>query len=115
MPHPVIHVEIRSADPDATRAFFADLLDWKYAEGDLPGYTFADTGAPDAIPTAIGPLQGGQDAVLFFVGVQDVEATLKRAEELGARTVQPATNVPGVTFGAFSDPQGHVIGVAANA
>jgi predicted enzyme related to lactoylglutathione lyase len=114
MPHPVIHVEIRSADPDATRAFFSDLLDWKYADGDLPGYTFADTGVEDAIPTAIGPLQGGQDAVLFFVGVQDVEATLERAEKLGAKTIQPATRVPGVTFGVLSDPQGHMVGVAAS-
>jgi predicted enzyme related to lactoylglutathione lyase len=113
MPHPVIHVEIRTADPDATRAFFADLFDWKYSDGEFPGYTFADTGVPDAIPTAIGPLQGGDDNVLFFVGVQDVGATLKRAEDLGGSTVQPAVDVPGVTFGAFADPQGHVIGVAA--
>jgi uncharacterized protein len=113
MPHPVIHVEIRTGDPDATRAFFADLFDWKYSDGAFPGYTFADTGAPDAIPTAIGPLQGGVDNVLFFVGVQDVGATLKRAEDLGGRTVQPPVDVPGVSFGAFADPQGHVIGVAA--
>ena len=26
MPHPVIHAEIRSQDPDATRKFFADLF-----------------------------------------------------------------------------------------
>ena len=114
MAHPVIHAEIRSADPDATRSFFADLLGWKYTEGGLPGYSFADTGVEDALPTAIGPLQGGEDAVLFFVGVEDVEATLKRAEELGGSTVQPATQVPGVTFGVLADPQGHVIGVAAN-
>ena len=45
MPHPVIHAEIRSGDPDATRAFFADLFGWTYADGGLPGYTFADTGS----------------------------------------------------------------------
>jgi uncharacterized protein len=114
MPHPVIHAEIRSGDPDATRAFFGDLFGWTYAEGGLPGYTFADTGVGDALPTAIGPLQGGQDSVLFFVAVSDVAATLRRAEELGGRTIQPATEVPGVTFGVLSDAQGHTIGVAAN-
>jgi predicted enzyme related to lactoylglutathione lyase len=114
MPHPVIHAEIRSGDPDATRAFFADLFGWTFADGDLPGYTFADTGARDALPTAIGPLQGGRDTVLFFVAVQDVAATLTRAEELGGKTIQPATEVPGVTFGVLSDAQGHVVGVAAN-
>ena len=112
MAHPVIHAEIRPADPDAARAFYAELFGWTYADGAFPGYTFADTGG--AIPTAIGPLQGGAEAVLFFVGVEDVEATLARAEELGGRTIQPAQKVPGVTFGVFADAQGHHVGVAAN-
>jgi uncharacterized protein len=114
MAHPVIHAEIRSEDPDATRSFFGELFGWTYTDGAFPGYTFVETGVPDALPTAIGPLQGGQDAVLFFVGVEDVEATLRRAEELGGKTIQPAVQVPGVTFGALADAQGHVIGVAAS-
>ena len=114
MPHPVIHAEIRSTDPDATRAFFSDLFDWTYSDGAFPGYTFVDTGAEGALPTAIGPLQGGDDSVLFFVGVDDVESTLARAEQLGGRIVQPAQSVPGVVFGVLEDAQGHRIGVAAN-
>jgi predicted enzyme related to lactoylglutathione lyase len=114
MAHPVIHAEIRSADPDATRAFFAELFGWTYSDGAFPGYTFVDTGVEGAIPTAISPLQGDSDAVLFFIGVQDVEATLARAEELGGKIVQPAQQVPGVTFGVFADAQGHLVGVAAN-
>ena len=114
MPHPVIHAEIRSADPDATRAFFAELFGWPYSDGAFPGYSFVDTGVEGAIPTAIGPLQGGGDAVLFFVGVADVDAALKRAEELGGRIVQPTQSVPGVSFGVLADPQGHLVGVAAS-
>jgi predicted enzyme related to lactoylglutathione lyase len=112
MANPVIHAEIRSADPDATRAFFGDLFGWTYADGALPGYTFVNT-ADGALPTAIGPVQGGSEAVLFFVGVDDVEATLRRAEELGGKTIQPAQQVPDVTFGVLADAQGHVVGVAA--
>ena len=114
MAHPVIHAEIRSTDPESTRAFFGALFGWTYSDGAFPGYTFVDTEAEGTLPTAIGPLQGGADAVLFFVGVQDVEATLARAEALGGKTIQPAQSVPGVTFGVFADPQGHVVGVAAN-
>jgi predicted enzyme related to lactoylglutathione lyase len=112
--HPVIHAEIRSADPDATRAFFGELFGWTYSDGAFPGYSFVDTGVEGAIPTAIGPLQGGSDSVLFFIGVQDVDATLERAEELGGTIVQPTQTVPGVSFGVFADAQGHVVGVAAN-
>jgi predicted enzyme related to lactoylglutathione lyase len=111
--HPVVHAEIRSADPDATRSFFSGLFGWTYSDGAYPGYTFVDTGVDGALPTAISPLQGEADAVLFFVGVADVEATLKEAEKLGGRTVQPAQSVPGVTFGVLADPQGHLVGVAA--
>src|SRR5438552_78134 len=58
--------------------------------------------------------EGWGDRVLVFVGVEDVESTLARAEELGARSVQPAQSVPGVVFGVLEDAQGHRIGVAAN-
>jgi predicted enzyme related to lactoylglutathione lyase len=47
-----------------------------------------------------------------FIGVEDCEASLLEAERLGGRIVQPATKVPGVTFGLFADPAGHVVGVA---
>jgi uncharacterized protein len=58
MPHPIVHAEIRSTDPDATRKFFADLLGWSYPDpGAVPGYTFVDTGVPGALYTAISPLQ----------------------------------------------------------
>jgi predicted enzyme related to lactoylglutathione lyase len=115
MAHPVIHAEIRSADPDATRKFFGDLFGWKVAsEGAFPGYTFIDTGAEGGTYVAISPRQGADDEVLFFVGVEDVAATLTRAEELGGTIVQPAQQVPGTSFGVFADAQGHKVGVASN-
>jgi uncharacterized protein len=114
MPHPVIHAEIRSDDPDATRQFFADLFGWKVAsEGAFPGYTFIDTGVEGGTYVAISPRQGTDDEVLFFVGVEDVDAALRKAEELGGTIVQPAQHVPGTSFGVFADAQGHKVGVAA--
>ena len=115
MPHPVIHAEIRSNDPDTTRQFFADLFDWKVAsEGAFPGYTFIDTGVEGGTYVAISPRQSADDEVLFFVGVEDVAATLQRAEELGGTIIQSAQQVPGTSFGVFADAQGHKVGVAAN-
>ena len=115
MPHPIIHAEIRSEDPDATRGFMADLLGWKVAsEGGFPGYTFIDTGTQEGPAVAISPRQGAEDEVLFFVAVDDVAATLEKAEELGGQIIQPAQEVPGTSFGVFADAQGHRIGVAAS-
>jgi predicted enzyme related to lactoylglutathione lyase len=115
MAHPVIHTEIRSADPDATRSFFADLFGWKVAsEGAFPGYTFIDTGAEGSPYVAISPRQGDEDEVLFFVAVDDVAATLEKAKGLGGTIVQPVQRVPGTSFGVFADAQGHRVGVASN-
>ncbi len=113
MPNPVVHFEVRADDPDAARAFFGELFDWSYPDGAFPGYTYVETGAPGAIPGGIGPTQGGSPLVTFFVGVEDVAATLAHAEQLGGSIVQPATSVPGVTFGLFASPAGQIVGVAS--
>jgi hypothetical protein len=113
MAHPIVHAEIRSSDPDATRAFFGDLLGWTYpSEGAFPGYTFVDTGVPDSLYTAISPLQGDTDLVTFFIGVDDLEKVLAETTRLGGRVVQQPQQVPGVSFALIADPQGHIVGLA---
>jgi predicted enzyme related to lactoylglutathione lyase len=113
MSHPIVHAEIRSSDPDATRAFFGSLFGWTYpTEGEFPGYTFVDTGVPDALYTAISPLQGDADLVTFFVGVQDMDATIAETVRLGGRVVQQPVTVPGVSFALIADPQDHIVGLA---
>jgi predicted enzyme related to lactoylglutathione lyase len=113
MSHPIVHAEIRSSDPDGTRAFFGARFGWTYpSEGALPGYTFVETGVPGALYTAISPLQGDGDLVTFFVGVQDMAASIADAVRLGGRVVQEPVTIPGVCFGLIADPQGHVVGLA---
>ena len=106
MPNPVVHAEIRSKNPDSTRAFFGELFGWTYPnEGALPGYTFVETGVPDALYTAISPLQGDGDVVTFFVGVEDMEASLGTVKRLGGKIVQEPVTVPGVTFALDRRPR----------
>jgi uncharacterized protein len=113
MGSPVVHFEVRSPDPDASREFYGTLFGWTFPDGGMPGYTFVDTGSPAALPGGISPLQDGDALVTFFVGVSDVEKTLAEAQAHGGRIVQQATAVPGVTFGLFADPHGQVVGLAA--
>jgi predicted enzyme related to lactoylglutathione lyase len=112
-PHPVVHAEIRSSNPDATRSFFGELFGWTYpTEGSYPGYTFVDTGVPDALYTAISPLQGDTDLVTFFIGVDDMASTISEATRLGGKVVQEPVEVPGVRFALIADQLGHVVGLA---
>ena len=114
MPHPVVHFEIRSKDPRRDAGLLRRSVRVAVLGRRHPGLHVREHGGARGDPGRDGvPVQGGSDAVVFFVGVDDVEATLSRAEQLGGRTVQPATEVPGVTFGLLADGQGHVVGVAA--
>ena len=113
MANQVVHYEIRARDPDASREFYGKLFGWTFPEGGFPGYSYVDSGVEGSVPGGISPLQGGEPLVTFFVGVQDVAATLEAAAAQGGRVVQPATSVPGVTFGLLADPQGQVVGVAS--
>ena len=111
MANPVVHFEVRAQDPDAVRNFFGELFGWTFPTGEEPGYTYVSTGDKGGITGGIGAAHGS-GMVTFFVGVDDVEASLAAAERLGGKTVVPATSLPGITYGLFSDPEGHVIGVS---
>ena len=50
MSSPVVHFEIRSSDPDATRSFFGKLFGWTFPVGGIPGYSYVDTGVEGAPP-----------------------------------------------------------------
>ncbi len=112
MPNPIVHAEIRSNDPDATRAFFGQLFAWTFPDGAIPSYTYVDSGVPDALPAGIGPVQGGKPLVTFFVGVDDIDATVAEAARLGGTVVQSVMRVPGVAFALIADPAGQVVGLA---
>ena len=78
----------------------------------FPATRSSTRGVPDALYTAISPLQGDGDLVTFFVGVDDIDDSVQRATKLGGRVVQEPVSVPGVSFALIADPQGHVVGLA---
>jgi len=114
MGNPVAHVEIRAKDADAAREFYGKLFSWTFPDAPEPGYTYIVTGVEGAIPGGIGRAQAGNGHVTFFVDVDDVAAALAKGQSLGGATVLPATEVPGITFGLFADPEGHILGVSHN-
>ena len=70
--------------------------------------------------SAGGAPSGGMDSCLRrkdgWRGVEDLQATLDKAESLGSKTTMPIMEVPGmVTLAHFSDPDGNVIGIVQSA
>ena len=66
------------------------------------------------IPGGVGGGAGYAGRTLFYVGVPDVEAALSQAEELGGTRVSgPHANRNNLVVGFFTDPEGHLVGLAA--
>jgi len=121
MAQPVVHFEIIGRDPQRLRDYYGDLFGWRFdlahdASGTVsaPGQ-YGFTQPPDGIPGGIGGGAGYDPRTLFYVGVPDVEAALRHAEKLGgARVSGPHSNPAGtLRIGFFTDPEGHLVGVAA--
>ena len=106
--------ELMTADVEAAKRFYTELLGWTTEE--VPGMSYTlvktgDTGIGGIMavpPQATGaPPQWG-----IYVTVDDVDATARKAQALGATTIVPLTDIPNVgRFYTFQDPQGAVISI----
>ncbi len=118
MSKPVAFFEIVSTEHERAQRFYADLFDWTVsADPELGGYALVDTGAgEDAVGGGIGPSQGpGDTGVRIYVRVDDLDAHLARAEELGGRPLVQPTDLPGGygRFAMVTDPDGNPVGLWA--
>jgi hypothetical protein len=124
MAQPVVHFEVIGKDPTRLREYFSELFGWEF---DVPSPVAPEVSAPDhygfldlittddgtGIRGGIGGGPGFESHAVFYVGVADVEAALRRAEELGGtRVMGPATSPNGLVIGHFTDPEGTLMGVA---
>ncbi len=109
--------EITGKDGPALQSFYGGLFDWNVEDaGDGSGYGLVQAGE-NGIAGGIGAAQdGGPGQVTFYVEVDDVEASLQEAEQLGGtRMMGPADmEDPGIRLAQFTDPEGHVIGLVSS-
>jgi len=111
MGNPVIYFEVMGKDHKALSSFFTGVFDWETTPAGPANYEFVSTGEP--VNGGIGsPPEGGPSYATFYVQVDDLQATLDKAESLGGRTVMAPMNVAENTDVAlFEDPEGHIIGL----
>jgi predicted enzyme related to lactoylglutathione lyase len=112
MGRPIMHFEIGSSNLDLAAEFYRELFDWSVGEELMDGYRL--------VQTAEGSIGGGllrtPDGVLpyvtVYVGVEDLQETLRKAEELGGKMVVEPMPIPGVgAFAMLQSPDGVVIGL----
>jgi hypothetical protein len=100
---------------DDLAKFYTTLFGWKTDRHEMPGgmvYHEVKTNAGKGTDGGIGNNPQVDKACLVYAGVDDITATLKRAEELGGKTFMPETKVTEqTTIGLFADPQGNTFGL----
>jgi predicted enzyme related to lactoylglutathione lyase len=116
MAAPVTHFEINAKDSKRAHQFYSSLFGWSIeSTGDATTgmvYGMVNTGVKMGINGGIGQAQeGGHPSVTFYVQVEDLQSHLDRAVALGGRVIVPLTEMTGVTFAQFADPEGNIVGM----
>ena len=115
--NPVVHFEIYADDPDKLGQLYTSLFDWTIESLKGMDYRLIKTVETDAkgMPSQTGGINGGMlkrpagyegHAWINYVNVESLEATIKRAQKLGATLMKGKTPVPGMGwFAILTDPQ----------
>jgi uncharacterized protein len=107
----IAHIEIPAKDREETAKFYHDLFGWSFQHMGAPvPYTMFKAGNVDGgYPDIDGQMFQGNDLIIY-VSSDDLDADLKRAQDLGGSKVMGVTEVPGFgTFAIFNDPSGNRI------
>ena len=105
--------EIGTDRPEDVKRFYGELFGWTFAGGDGAEYSEITAPGADRPSGGVFPSQGRfPNYAVFYVAVEDVAATVARAETLGAKIVVPVTTAPdGLVFAQLRDDGGNHFGV----
>ena len=113
MANPFVHVELHTGDLKRAKEFYSKLFDWTLQDTPMPGggsYTMIQpgTGTGGGMMTSQAP--GAPPHWLAYVGVDDVRASTKKAQDLGAKVVQDVMEVgEHGTMSVITDPTGATV------
>ena len=122
----VVHFEVHATDPEKAQSFYGALFGWRFTAWGPPeqpaGYWLISTGEGPGIDGGLVPRRGegppsgaAVNAFVCTVNVDDIGATLARAEALGSTLALPKAAIPGVGWLAYiKDPDGNILGLMQN-
>ncbi|MFM2438231.1 MAG: 27 kDa antigen Cfp30B [Actinomycetota bacterium] len=113
--------ELQSRDISAARQFYAEVLGWEWLDGPDEGYWIGTLpekpGEDKSNCGAMAMPPGVPDDVpsfwLVYFAVEDCDATMAKALDLGASVMFPAMKMGPGTFGGLIDPTGAAFAVGA--
>jgi predicted enzyme related to lactoylglutathione lyase len=112
MPNPVVHWEIVGNDWQKLQKFYGDLFGWNVDVNEEFLYGMVTPDGGKGIAGGIGGDMGGGKRVSVYIEVDDPQAYLDKAEQMGGKTLMPPTEImEGTTIAMFADPEGKTTGL----
>ena len=107
--------DLMSPDIPAASEFYGQLFGWDISEIEgAEGQYWSITNDGRMNGGIMSTPEGGHPVWNLYFAVEDVDAAIAKAGELGGRTIAPRMDVPnGTSFAVLSDPSGAVFSVAA--
>ena len=111
MANPVTHFEIQGSDGAKSQEFYRSLFGWEIDANNPMAYGMVSKGADNGIGGGVTAAMN-KPMVTFYVEVEDLAATLAKAEAQGGTKLMDPMDVPGgPTIAMFADPDGNAIGI----
>ena len=114
MPNPFVHLELNSTDVPKSKVFYGKLFEWTLEEmkiGDLD-YTMIKVGKGTGGGMMQQLIPGAGSAWLPYVDVQDIKASTKKAQSLGAKVMKDVSEVANMGWlSIIVDPTGAMLGL----
>ena len=106
--------ELMTTDVEGAKKFYTQLFGWETEDLPMENMSYSITKIGDQGVGGIMPLPPEAEGVAphwgVYVTVDDVDATARKAEDLGGKIHVPPTDIPNVVrFCVIQDPQGSVI------
>ena len=111
MAAPIVWFEVLGQDADNLRGFFGELFNWQFDTNNPMNYGMVAKEA-DSIPGGVGSTPEGPGWTTFYVGVEDVDATIAQATRMGGKVLMPPVAMPDGRIAVIADPEGHPVGLA---
>ena len=114
MPNPFCHVELNTTDLKKAKDFYSKLFAWKLEDTSMPDGTYTMIGVGEGTGGGMmkNPVPGAPSFWLSYVLVDDIEASTKRAESLGATVMRDVTEVGDYGWlSIIADPTGAHLGL----
>ncbi len=106
------HIELNTSDPKKASEFYKKIFKWKLKVMKGMNYTMIDAGSKHSGGGITTKMDGAPTQWVPYVNVDNVKATLVKAEQNGARVVQPYMELPDMgAIGVFIDPTGAALGI----